>query len=323
MHDPPATGGEQGAAVLSVNGLRKRYGSVKALDGFDLAVAPGEVTGLLGHNGAGKTTFVEVVSGLVRPDAGTVRISGIDALQSARAGRAARSLVGVAPQQQAVYLSASVRENLRLYASLLGLAGRAALREIDAVADELMLADVIDRPVGLLSGGQRRRVQAASALLGSPPLLLLDEPTVGADPQTRQALLAAVRARAAAGAAVVYTTHYLPELVDLGATLAVARDGQVVARGTQAELLADLPARLEVTFAGPVPAELVGRGEVASRDGTEGDAVLTLRTAHPTSALAEIVSRGYVLRGVDVRHATLDDLFAALRQTRPGVDHAA
>jgi ABC-2 type transport system ATP-binding protein len=206
--------------MLVARGLVKSYGGRAALAGFDLEVRAGEIAGLVGHNGAGKTTFIEVVTGLVRPDGGQVSVGGIDAR---RDPRGARRLLGAAPQEQALYVSATVRDNLRLFGALAGLRRAGLRRAIDDVASELLLTGVLDQRAGLLSGGQRRRTQAAAALLGAPPLLLLDEPTAGADPDTRAALLAAVRARAAAGAAVLYTTHYLPELADLGATLAVAR----------------------------------------------------------------------------------------------------
>ena len=224
--------------MLSAQGLVKRYGGRTALDGFDLAVAPGEITGLIGHNGAGKTTFVETVTGLIRPDLGRITIGGVDAVGDPRR---ARRLLGVAPQEPALYVSATVRDNLRLFAGLAGLNRATARARSAALAEELQLTAELDRPVGLLSGGQRRRVQAATALVAEPPLLLLDEPTAGADPDTRTALLDAVRARAQAGAAVVYTTHYLPELDTLGATLAVADHGRVIARGGRAELLATVP----------------------------------------------------------------------------------
>ena len=289
--------------MLHVHGLTKTYRTIRALDGLDLTVVAGEVTGLIGHNGAGKTTLVEIIAGLVRPDDGTVQVADVDAV---RHPRAARALVGIAPQEQALYLPASARENLRMFAALRGLRPRAAAREIDELVAELALDDAVDRPVGLLSGGQRRRVQAASALLGHPPLLLLDEPTVGADPATRHALLAAVRRRAADGAAIVYTTHYLPELVDLDATLAVVRTGRVVARGTQRDLLAGLPARLEIELADPVPPGLHALGHVTGR-------TLVIRTATPTRTLAALAAAGHELVSVDVHHADLDDLFAALR----------
>jgi ABC-2 type transport system ATP-binding protein len=279
--------------MLEVNQVRKRFGSIQALDGFTLQVAAGEITGLVGHNGAGKTTFVDVVAGLVAPDHGSVAISGLDALRDP--GRA-RELVGAAPQEQALYLTATVLENVQFFASLSGLRGRDRARHVDRVLAELMLGDVAGRRVDVLSGGQRRRVQAATAMVGRRPLLLLDEPTVGTDPETRRALLAAVRARALDGAAVVYTTHYLPELVDLDATIAVARSGKVIARGRQAELLAGLPDRLDVEFDGAVPPGMS----------------TPLSTHEPTRVLAELVRSGYRLRRVDVQRATLDDLYAHL-----------
>lgn len=279
--------------MLEVSRLRKRFGSTQALDGFTLRVAAGEIAGLVGHNGAGKTTFVDVVTGLVAPDDGTVVIGGVDVL---RDPRRALGFVGAAPQEQALYLTATVQENLQFFASLSGLRGGERRRHVDRVLGELMLGDVAGRRVDVLSGGQRRRVQTATAMVGRQPLLLLDEPTVGADPETRQALLAAVRGRAVDGAAVVYTTHYLPELVDLDATIAVARSGKVIARGSQAELLAGLPDRLDVEFDGAAPPGLDP----------------PLLTRDPTRTLAELVGSGYQLRRVDVQRATLDDLYADL-----------
>ena len=288
--------------MLVAQGLVKCYGRHRALDGFGLTVAPGEIVGLIGHNGAGKTTFVEIVTGLVRPDEGVLRIGPHDAL---RDGRAARRLLGVAPQELALYGSVTARENLRLLAGLAGLRGRRRDAEIERVLDELRLIDVADRPVGILSGGQRRRVQAATAMVGSPPLLLLDEPTAGADPETRAALLAAVRARAGAGAAVVYTTHYLPELVDLDATLALARAGRIIARGTQEELTRDLPGELRLTFDDPADPEL------------------RLPTTDPGADLAALLATGRTPVSVDVRRPGLDDLYRSLETTVKESGHAA
>jgi ABC-2 type transport system ATP-binding protein len=214
--------------VLQAEGLVKAYNGTRALDGFTLDVGAGEIVGLVGPNGAGKSTFVEVVTGLTRPDAGRLTIDGIDALAQPRR---ARQRVGVSPQETALYPAATVREHLRLFGGLAGLR-RAALRAaIDEVAQAMALSAELDKPAGLLSGGQRRRTQAATALIARPAVLLLDEPTVGADPVTRGALLDVVRRYAHEGSGVVYTTHYLPELTDLGATVAFARDGRVVARG--------------------------------------------------------------------------------------------
>ncbi|MET8133016.1 ABC transporter ATP-binding protein [Streptomyces sp. NPDC005251] len=277
--------------MLIAEGLVKRYGLCRALDGFDLTVPAGEIVGLIGHNGAGKTTFVEIVAGLVRPDAGRISIATLDARL---ARRAARRFLGVAPQELGLYGTATVRENVRLFAGLAGLRGRRRDVEIAQVLEELRLTAVADRRVGALSGGQRRRVQAATALVGSPPLLLLDEPTAGADPETRSALLSAVRARAEAGAAVVYTTHYLPELVDLDATLALARAGRIIARGTQEELTRHLPGELRVTFADPAEPEL------------------RRPTTDPGADLAALFASGRTPVSVDVRRPGLDDLYRSM-----------
>jgi len=291
-----------------VTGLVKTYGARRALDGFDLTVQPGEIVGLVGRNGAGKTTFVEVVTGLVRRDAGQVRIAGL------RDSRAARRLLGVAPQEQALYLPATVREHLRLFGALAGLYRGRLRAAIDTTAEELQLTDVLDRPVGLLSGGQRRRAQAACALLPSPAVLLLDEPTVGADPTTRAALLAAVSVRAARGAAIVYTTHYLPELADLAATLAVVDAGRVIARGNQAELLAGLPTEIQVGFVGGVPARLAERGRVVAD-------VLHVNSFDPAATLATLLSAGHQPVSVDIIRPGLDDLYRAINTE--AIRHAA
>jgi ABC-2 type transport system ATP-binding protein len=271
--------------MLAAEELTKRFGAVRALNGFSLGIASGEVCGLVGHNGAGKTTFIDIVTGLTRPDGGTVTVAG-------RSPRQARHLLGVAPQEEALYLSASVRDNLRLFGGLAGLHGRGLRAAIEEVGLALGLVDQLDRPVGLLSGGQRRRVQAATALLHRPPVLLLDEPTVGADPTTRQALLALVRSRADEGAAVCYTTHYLPELADLGATLAVCVAGRVVERGSQARLLAGLPGHLHLSY----------------RDGREEHVV----THDPTAELSRRLSADDPPSGMDIRPPTLDDLYESL-----------
>ena len=227
-------------ALLEATGLVKRFGSTVALNGFDLAVSAGEIAGLVGHNGAGKSTFARVTAGLVTPDAGTVRVDGLNA---SRAAARVRPILGLAPQELALYPTATARENLFAFGGLYGLRRGDVRRRIDVLADALALGDVLDRRVRDLSGGQQRRLQAATAMIHRPRVLLLDEPTVGADPITRDALLAVVRAAAREGAAVVYTTHYLPELDTLDATLAVADHGRVVARGSRAELLATVPGR--------------------------------------------------------------------------------
>jgi ABC-2 type transport system ATP-binding protein len=289
--------------VLVGEQLEKRYGEVRALDGFDLTVEPGEVVGLIGHNGAGKTTFLEVVSGLLRPDAGRVTVCGIDVRQQPRRVRA---LIGVAPQELALYPRITVREHLVLFGRLAGLGPGRLRREVDTVSQEMLLTELLDRRVAELSGGQRRRVQTAAALVHRPPVLLLDEPTVGADPATRDALLAAVRARATEGAAVCYTTHYLPELERLRANIAIAVKGRIVARDTGQRLLAGLPSELRVRFTLPEPPSTAGWESV--------DDELRRTTFHPGRDLAALIGAigADELASVVVRPPTLEDLYHRL-----------
>ncbi|MFG1646196.1 ABC transporter ATP-binding protein [Amycolatopsis sp. NPDC049252] len=271
--------------MLEATDLVKRYGETRALSGFTLRAEPGEVVGLVGHNGAGKSTFARLVAGLAAPDAGEVRIAG-------RTPKAARALLGFAPQEPALYPSVTVAETLRLFGGLAGLRRRALTEAIDRIAEALLLTAFLHRRVGVLSGGQQRRTQAATAMLHRPRLLLLDEPTAGVDPQTRAALLAAVRAAAGDGAAVVYTTHYLPELAELGATLAVAKGGRVIARGTAADLLGGLPGEILLS---------TDDGEIrvpAADPGAELAGVLATTSAH--------------VRDVELRRPTLDDLYRAV-----------
>jgi ABC-2 type transport system ATP-binding protein len=230
--------------VLSIRGIHKAFGGVAALDGLDLTVGAGEVAGLIGHNGAGKSTLAAVAAGLVRADAGTVTVAGADV---AREPRRARARLGLAPQALALHPSATLREHLELFGALAGMRRRAVAAETAELVAALALDGLLDRRVALLSGGQQRRVQAACALLHRPPVLVLDEPTAGADPLTRDALLATVRARADAGATVLYATHYLPELEPLDATVAVLARGRVVARGDRRAILRE---PLEALYAG-------------------------------------------------------------------------
>jgi ABC-2 type transport system ATP-binding protein len=297
--------------MLQVEGLRKSYGQVVALDGFSLAVAPGEIVGLVGHNGAGKTTFARVVAGLVAPDAGCVRVAGRDV---ARDPRAVRARLGFAPQELGLYLTATARENLVLFGCLQGLTRIDAARRTTELADALALGDVLDRQVRHLSGGQQRRVQAATAMLHCPSLVLLDEPTVGADPTTRQSILAAVRALADAGSAVVYTTHYLPELEHLKSTLAFADHGRIVARGAQSELLSALPGRAVLTFEGTPPTFAGVLQPNSHVDHASNSLVITRPNpaAVVGSLLASQPAAAARLRSIELTPPTLDDLYSHL-----------
>ena len=237
--------------ALEVKGLVKSYGGRRVLDGIELQVAPGEVVGLLGPNGAGKTTLLSIVAGLVRPDAGQVFVGGVDALADPHE---ARKRLGVAPQDTGVYPTLTCRQNLRFFAELAGL-HRARRRDaIDRVAVALGLTELLDRRAAALSGGERRRLHSAIALVSRPRLVLLDEPTTGADVQTRARLLDLVRDLAAEGSSVVYSTHYLAEIEQLEASVLIVDRGTVVVRGRVADLVAAHGAALvEILFHDEAP----------------------------------------------------------------------
>ncbi len=272
--------------MLEASDLRKSYGSVKALDGFSLSAAAGEIVGLVGHNGAGKTTFVEIASGLIRQDSGRITINAKPPAQ-------ARGDVGVTPQHLGLYPSITVREHLELFGRLAGLRRAALAHTIEQLALALRLTEILDRRTGVLSGGQQRRTQAATALVHRPRVLLLDEPTAGADLETRQAMLDVVKQHAAEGAAVVYTTHYLPELTELQATIAVLREGRVIARGTYDELVQGLPGEVHVVY--------------------EDEEDLRVSTTQPTVTLIDLLSKtDRPITTVELRNASLDDVYRSL-----------
>ncbi len=308
LSSPRVPGAGESAALLSVRGLQKSYRGTRALADVDLEVGAGTILGLLGPNGAGKTTLVSIVAGLRRADAGTVHVSGIDV---DRHPKQAQRLIGFAPQDTGVYPVLSVRDNLRFFAGLAGLRRRDASVRIDEVGAALGLDALFARRASELSGGERRRLHTAIALLHRPRLVLLDEPTIGADVRTRSEILQLVRTLADEGSAVVYSTHYLHEIEALDATVAFIDHGRIVARGELSELVPRYGVRaLELTFAGHVP--------VAARvDGAVVDG-LTVRvpTDDPVRVAATLLPRlgaeVAALRGIEVVQPSLESVFLAV-----------
>jgi ABC-2 type transport system ATP-binding protein len=297
--------------LIEAHAATKRFGRQVALDCFNLTVSAGEIVGLVGHNGAGKTTFARAVAGLVDLDSGDISVDGLDVSQHSRQSR---QLVGLAPQELALYPTATAMENLLVFAGLYGVQRLDALRRIDELAEAMVLNEVLHRRVRDLSGGQQRRLQAATAMIHRPIVLLLDEPTVGADPITREALLAVVRSAASNGAAVVYTTHYLPELDALEATVAVADHGRVIARGRRAELLATLPGHAVLDFDGDVPPLDHALRDIAELHLDFGRMIIT--APDPAAALAALLASNpdmaHQLRSIEMQPPTLDDLYRHL-----------
>ena len=267
---PSSPSTPRGAPALSVRELSYRYGSGTALDQVSIDVAEGEICALVGRNGAGKSTLASIVAGLRTATAGSVSVLGTDLSVG---GVSHRADIGFAPQEISLYKTLSVRENLTMFGELYGLKRSEVRSRIVSVSGAFGLEEMQERVVQRLSGGEQRRVHSAAALLHRPRLVLLDEPTAGVDIQTRHHLLEAVRTVAAEdGTAVLYATHYLPEVDALGATVAILDQGRVLARGSVADLASSYAfSGIELSFAGPVP-DLPGaeRGEgvlrVASPD---------------------------------------------------------
>jgi len=293
------------ATVLQVEGVHKAYGSTVALAGVDLTVAGGTILALLGPNGAGKTSLVSIIAGLRRPDRGRVRVGGIDV---ARAPQRARQLIGLAPQETGVYLPLTVRDNLRFFAGLAGLR-RTELRErVGAVAAALGLEPLLGRRASQLSGGERRRLHTAIALVHRPALVLLDEPTTGADVRTRAEILELVRGLADQGSAVVYSTHYLHEIEELDASVAIIDRGRIVADGVLADLIARYgSSALELTFDRLVP-------DVARIDGCTVDGSrVRIPTPDPALTAAQLLPHlgphADALRSVEIVRPSLESVF--------------
>jgi ABC-2 type transport system ATP-binding protein len=299
--------------MLKVRGVHKRYGTVEALRGVDLEVGPGEICALVGPNGAGKTSLVSIVAGLRRPDEGDVEVGGLDVTKHRQeVGR----LLGLAPQELAIYPTIKVRDNIVVYGELAGLRGAELRRRVDETAEALGITDLLGRLGSALSGGQKRRLHTAMALVHRPPLLLLDEPTVGADIESRQQLLDLVRRLAADGAAVCYSTHYLPEVEVLGASVAILEAGRVIARGSLADLLAaHAESAVELQFHGAPPDHLASLPSAIVHDDR-----VRLPAADPAATAAAALSAlrpdDPALAGLEVIHPTLESVYLALAGRR-------
>lgn len=227
--------------MLEVINVHKRYGATVALDGVTFRVAGGEMFGLLGPNGAGKTTLLSIISCLLEPTAGEVRILGRTVRPS---DRALRRYVGIVPQELAVYGELTARENLTFFGELYGLGGTELRRRVEEVLAAVGLVDRADRRVDTFSGGMKRRLNLGAGLVHQPRLLLLDEPTTGVDPQSRNHLFQEIRRVNAAGMTVVYTSHYMEEVQELCPRIGIIDHGRLIACDTLPALLRQLSGRI-------------------------------------------------------------------------------
>jgi ABC-2 type transport system ATP-binding protein len=304
------------ATAIEVRGLVKRFGDVCALDGVDLTARRGEVLGLLGPNGAGKTTLVRVLATLLRPDAGSATVLGLDVQRDAAA---LRERIGLAGQYAAVDENLTGLENLTMVGRLYGMHRRDAKARGRELLGRFDLGDAADRPTKTYSGGMRRRLDLAAALVAQPPVLFLDEPTTGLDPRSRLGLWAVIEELVAEGTTALLTTQYLDEADRLASTIAVIDHGRLIAEGTSDELKDRLGGeRLEVRLDEDAdPQRAVQALEPLSDEAPAvEDRVVKLAVRQRRGAIVEAVRRlseaGVGVDDLALRRPTLDDVFLAL-----------
>ena len=306
--------------MIEIESLTKRYGDALAVDDLNLCAPPGEITGLLGPNGAGKSSTIACISGLRAPDSGRVRVLGRDVV---RERRLALEHLGVVPQELALYDELSARENLEYWGAAYGLRGRVLRERAAAVLEQLGLAERADERITRFSGGMQRRLNFGCALLHTPRVLVLDEPTVGVDPQSRVRLLELVRQAADAGSTVLYTTHHMQEAEQLCDRLAIVDHGKLIAFGTLPELQARLGGRDILSLSGRFDPRSARAALEPLRE-VLGDFELTTLEAHVVQlavrdgarvlaqVLAALAAAGNEVRETSLRQPSLESLFLAL-----------
>ncbi len=308
--------------AVEAEGLVKIYGSgedeVRALDGLDLTVPEGSVLGLLGPNGAGKTTTVRILATLLQPDAGRATVAGYDITRQAQQ---LRSVIGLSGQYASVDENLTGRENLTMFGRLYQLPKTEARKRASDLLEEFDLASAADRPAKTYSGGMRRRLDLASALIGQPRVLFLDEPTTGLDPRSRMRMWDIIRESVRGGMTVLLTTQYLEEADELADSIAVVDAGKIIARGTADELKSQIGGeRIEVVVR--YPADLTRANELLTRYGDDECTVdrhtrrLTIPAHGGAERLVQVVrdldEASIAIDDIGLRRPTLDDVFLTL-----------
>ncbi|MDQ3783041.1 MAG: ABC transporter ATP-binding protein [Actinomycetota bacterium] len=302
--------------VLEATGLRKRFGDLEAVRGVGFTIDPGETYGLLGPNGAGKTTTISMVSGLLEKDAGEVTIAGLPVTTTALEPK---RLVGLVPQEVAIYPDLTARENLRFFGRLYEMTGSALAQRIDEVLAVIGLADRADDRAKDFSGGMKRRLNIGIGLLHRPALLILDEPTVGVDPQSRNAILESIEELSAEGMAVLYTTHYMEEAERLCDRVGIIDQGEIRAEGTRRQLVESIGEqdRLRIEASGPLRDVSARLGELPGVTGTStGDGVVEILAddggAILSPALGLLAAAGVAVSSVTIEEPDLEAVFLHL-----------
>ena len=302
--------------MIEVTDLRKVFGELAAVDGITFTAEPGAIFGLLGPNGAGKTTTIGCICGLLKPTSGRVHVLGHDVVTD---GARAKSGLGVVPQEVAIYEEVSATENLRYWGGAYGLTGAGLKTRTAEVLELAGLQDRAKEPVKRFSGGMKRRLNFACGIVHRPKVLLLDEPTVGVDPQSRVRLLELVREEAVRGTCVVYTTHYMQEAEELCDRLAIVDHGKLIAYGSLAELRAmtgqrDI-LRLTGQFVPDRAAEALARlpdTEIVQSDGTSLLVSLAGASRRLPELFGALQAAGSDIRETTITQPSLESLFIKL-----------
>jgi len=304
------------AVAIETQGLSKSFGDVHALRDFDLEVEAGTVLGLLGPNGAGKTTAVRILTTLLPPDSGTARVAGVDVATEATK---LRSRIGLAGQYAAIDENLTGFENLEMVGRLYHMGRGPARARARELLEQFDLVEAGDRTSNTYSGGMARRLDLAAALVASPPVIFLDEPTTGLDPRSRQGLWDAIEQKVAEGTTVLLTTQYLDEADRLADTIAVIDHGRLIARGTSDQLKRDVGGdRLEISLEDPAQRQAAAGAlePLASEPATIEDGHLKVPISERHGAIAEAVrlldAKDIGVEDLAVRRPTLDDVFISL-----------
>jgi ABC-2 type transport system ATP-binding protein len=316
-------------ALIEADGLTKKFGKVQALSELTLTLPPGEPVAILGPNGAGKTTFIRMVATLIEPDRGTLAVDGRDVV---RDPMAVRRLIGLAGQSAAVEEMMTGRENLVMVARLYGQSAKAARQSAQRILERMDLVEAADRYVRTYSGGMRRRLDLGASLVGSPRLLLLDEPTTGLDPGSRNEVWDSVRAMSRAGTDILLTTQYLDEADHLAAYIVIIDGGRVIAQGTPNELKTRVGADVVELHTVDVPtmqraAEVLGALGLA--EPATDPATRRCSIAAPSGPkLLPVVVRalddaGVPVEDIALRRPTLDEVFLTLTGRSTTVRHGS
>jgi len=302
--------------ILEANSLVKRFGELTAVDDVSVHISEGETFGLLGPNGAGKTTSISIICGLLTADGGTVTVAGEEISPTSTRGRSA---IGLVPQDLAIYPDLTAEENLEFFGRLYGMTGEPLSDRVDEVLELVGLADRRDDQTKEYSGGMKRRLNIGIGLLHRPRLLVLDEPTVGVDPQSRNAILESVESLSREGMAVLYTTHYMEEAERLCDRVAIIDEGRVQAEGTRRELVSMVGEKDRVAIEGT--GDLARAAEAlrgldgvtdASASDHRIDVLSTNSSAILPALLSTVTGSGGSITGVEVQEPNLEAVFLHL-----------